>query len=183
MEVKEYALSLIHWKIAQDPWTRAVFLAGGVPLDSLAERILDIASSEDPEGMMIRSIERWERILAITPAADAALEERRAAIRMRWLAAAPPSVESLQAICEAWEGGAFAVRYDPARGIILLETAGEEGPKAKPRALKNGIDRAKPAHLAVRLATKATAGLWWGGVTCTADVRGLPDFIIYEGGD
>ena len=41
MRVREYALEQIHWILRTDPWVREIFLAAGLPLDGLAERILD----------------------------------------------------------------------------------------------------------------------------------------------
>ena len=147
MRVREYALEQIHWLLRRDPWVREILLAAGLPLDGLAERILDIAYSEDAELMLERGLARWERILGITPAAEATMEERRAALRMLRLAQGPPSVETLQAVCDAWRAGAVGVSYDPGAVVLwYLAGAGFLEPEGMAE-LRRALDRVKPAHL------------------------------------
>ena len=145
--VAEYPLSLIHWRIRQDPWVRAIFLAAGDKLDELAERIWDVSTFEDSEAMMIRSLTLWERILGLTPARDATMEERRAAVRALWLAALPPSVASIQAACDNWRPGGVVAGYEPGR--IILELAAGCGYQfpADWDVLLRDLDRIRPAHL------------------------------------
>ena len=147
MRVAEYPLQMLHWVIRQDPWVRAIFLAGGGPLDELAERILDVSTFEDSETMMIRSLTLWERLLGLKPAADASMEERRAAVRALWLAALPPSLASIQAVCDNWRSDGVRAGYEPGRVILeLLAGCGYTFP-ADWQVLLDDLDRVKPAHL------------------------------------
>ena len=149
MRVAEYPLSLLHWKIREDPWVRSIFLAAGVPLDELAERILDVASSEDSEAMMIRSLTLWERLLGITPEDGATMDERRANVRAMWLASLPPSIESIQAVCEAWRAGEIEASYEAGIGTIVLTYLVSFGPQEGQAGLVRALDVVKPAHLAL----------------------------------
>ena len=150
MRVAEYPLSLIHWKLRQDPWVRAIFLAAGVPLDEAAERILDIAAFEDSEAMLARGLALWERILGLTPKEGASMEQRRRAVQAMWLASMPPSAASLRAVCDALRPGALGVGYDPQDpGAILLWYLAGGGylPPEDMDEVLEALDRVKPAHL------------------------------------
>ena len=149
MRVAEYPLSLLHWKIREDPWVRAIFLAAGVPLDELAERILDVASSEDSEAMMSRSLALWERLLGITPEDGATEEARRADVRAMWLASLPPSIETIQAVCDAWRAGEIEAEYEAGIGTIVLTYLVSFGPQEGQAGLVRALDVVKPAHLAL----------------------------------
>lgn len=148
MRVAEYPLSMLHWVIRRDPWVRAIFLAAGVKLDELAERILDVSTFEDSEAMMSRSLALWERILGLEPEAEASMEERRADVRAMWLAALPPSIASLQAICDAWRPGGFLATYDTP-GLVRLWFDAGVGYRRPPdlNKLLEALGRVKPAHL------------------------------------
>lgn len=149
MRVAEYPLSMLHWVIRQDPWVRAIFLAAGVPLDELAERILDVATFEDSEAMMSRSLALWERILGITPEKDADLDRRRADVRAMWLASLPPSIKTIQAVCDAWRAGEIRAEYEADIGTIVLWYLESFGPQKASAGLVRALDIVKPAHLAL----------------------------------
>jgi len=149
MRVAEYPLSLLHWKIREDPWVRSIFLAAGVPLDELAERILDISTSEDAEAMMSRSLALWERLLGITPEDGADMDQRRADVRAMWLAALPPSIATIQAVCDAWRAGEIEAEYEAGIGTIVLTYLVSFGPQEGQAGLVRALDIVKPAHLAL----------------------------------
>ena len=174
MRVAEYPLQQLHWVIRQDPWVRAIFLAAGVKLDELAERILDISTSEDAEAMMSRSLALWEKLLGITPGAEDTVEQRRGAVRAMWLASLPPSVASCQAVCDAWRAGEAEAAYVP--GSLLLWLTGGLVPEGFDRLIAL-LDRHKPAHLSYRYGIRpetdqAEARLFRvsSGVTAEAEV-------------
>ena len=149
MRVAEYPLSMLHWVIRRDPWVRAIFLAAGVKLDELAERILDVSTFEDSEAMMSRSLALWERILGITPEEDASMEARRADVRAMWLACLPPSIATIQAVCDAWRAGEIEAEYEAGIGTIVLYYLRSFGPQEGQAGLVRALDIVKPAHLAL----------------------------------
>ena len=140
---------MLHWVIRQDPWVRAIFLAAGVPLDDLAERILDVSTFEDSEAMMSRSLALWERILGITPEDDADMDRRRADVRAMWLASLPPSIKTIQAVCDAWRAGEIRAEYEADIGTIVLWYLESFGPQKASAGLVRALDIVKPAHLAL----------------------------------
>lgn len=140
---------MLHWVIRQDSWVRAIFLAAGVPLDKMAERILDVASFEDSEAMMSRSLALWERILGITPEDDADMDRRRADVRAMWLASLPPSIETIQAVCDAWRAGEIRAEYEAGVGTVVLYYLESFGPQEGQAGLVRALDVVKPAHLAL----------------------------------
>lgn len=172
MRVREYALEQIHWILRQDPWVREIFLAAGLPLDELAERILDIAYSEDADLMLERGLARWERILGISPEPDAGPEERRAAVRMRWMARIHPSVETIQAICDAWRAGEIEAAYEASAGLIMLYFLSDWPTEGRMRELTGLLDRVKPAHLALKAGLSRTMYLYGLGYlqSCNLDI-------------
>jgi len=166
MRVAEYPLAQLHWAIRQDPWVRAIFLAAGVPLDALAERILDLASFEDSEAMLSRSLALWERILGLTPGKDASMDDRRRAVRAMWLACLPPSLAAIQAYCDNLMPGVIEAGYEPEQGLItLLYLIGYGAPP--------DLDPIKPAHLAVSAGLSRTCPLYALGYlqSCNLDIE------------
>lgn len=149
MRVAEYPLQQLHWVIRRDPWVRAIFLAAGVSLDGLAERILDVSTSEDSEAMMSRSLALWERLLGITPEEGASMDQRRADVRAMWLASLPPSIETIQAVCDAWRAGEISAEYEAGIGTIVLYYLRSFGPQKRQAGLVRALDVVKPAHLAL----------------------------------
>lgn len=149
MRVAEYPLQMLHWAIRRDPWVRAIFLAAGVSLDGLAERILDVSTSEDAEAMMSRSLALWERLLGITPEDGASMDQRRADVRAMWLASLPPSIETIQAVCDAWRSGEISAEYEAGIGTVVLYYLRSFGPQEGQAGLVRALDVVKPAHLAL----------------------------------
>lgn len=149
MRVAEYPLQQLHWVIRRDPWVRAIFLAAGVKLDELAERILDVSTSEDAEAMMSRSLALWERLLGITPEDGASMDQRRADVRAMWLASLPPSIETIQAVCDAWRAGEISAEYEAGIGTVVLYYLRSFGPQKRQAGLVRALDVVKPAHLAL----------------------------------
>ena len=147
--VAEYPLEMLHWVIRRDPWVRAIFLAAGVKLDELAERILDVSTFEDSEAMMSRSLALWERILGLEPEAEASMEERRADVRAMWLASLPPSIATIQAVCDAWRAGEIEAEYEAGIGTIVLYYLRSFGPQEGQAGRVRALDIVKPAHLAL----------------------------------
>lgn len=149
MRVAEYPLAQLHHVIRGDPWVRAIFLAAGVPLDEAAERILDLATFESTETMMARSLALWERLLGITPEAGASAEERRADVRAMWLASLPPSIATIQAVCDSWRSDEIEADYQAHLGTIVLYYLRSFGPQEGKAGLVRALDVVKPAHLAL----------------------------------
>lgn len=159
MRVAEYPLSLLHWVIRRDPWVRAIFLSAGVKLDELAERILDVSTFEDSEAMMSRSLALWERILGLEPGENDTMDERRAAVHARWLAALPPSIATIQALCDVLSPGQLEGEYIDGSIVLWRTDAAQTG--RGPLMREIGI--VKPAHIMLTVGDRCYLGV--SGVT------------------
>lgn len=146
MEVKEYALHQLHWKIREDPWVRAVMTAGGVPLDDLAERLIVLFNQEDFSKINDAQATYYEKLLAVD-GTDKTLEERRSSIRAAWMSNGAPTMEMIQIVCDAWKQSEVVVSYTP--GSIRLTFRTIFGVPLDITALKIMVERIIPAHIVV----------------------------------
>lgn len=158
MVVKEYALAQLHWRIRADPWVREIFLAAGVSLDALAERIVALYNRDNFDALTAAQCAYYEGLLGLA-AGQADLETRRAAIRAAWCAGAPPTVAGIQAVCDNWRPGAVRVRYDPEAGLVWLTTDGSVWAADDLSLLRQAVERVIPAHLGQGLQVEHTPRL------------------------
>lgn len=123
-------------------------------------------------------IARYEDILGLHPSSTDTLEERRAAVLMAWMGNVPHSMQTIQAICDAWHNGWIDARYEP--GVVVLDFLEKSGYLIPPdiKKLKNRIDQVKPAnldyHYAVAPATRPIVAVGYVVsmfVTTSATVR------------
>lgn len=147
MTVKEYALGQIHWLLQKDPWGREIFLAAGAQLDQLAERIMAIYNNDNFDALTLAQIRAYEKALGLSSNEAKSLADRRAAIQAAWNVAQKPTLEGMQAICDAWQEGGILVSYEP--GTLTLKFIGDVGIPANVDDLKRAVDRAVPAHIVV----------------------------------
>lgn len=145
--VKEWALQQLHWIVRKDPWVRDIFLAAGVQLDAVAERVVDLYYAEDFERMGESRVSYYEGILGLRPAAGASLDDRRAAVQAAWHVAGKPSVESAQAICDSWAQGGAKVRYEPQ--TLTVEFIGGVGVPENIEALQAALDKHLPPQIQI----------------------------------
>lgn len=147
MTVKEFALNQLHWIVRKDPWVREIFLAAGVTLDEMAERILAIWNGDDFARLTEAQAAYYEGLLGLETDPEIPLADRRAAIQAAWNRGQTPSLLSIQGVCDAWEEGGILVSY--ADGVLTLTFQGNVGVPSNLDALKAAIEATAPAHLVV----------------------------------
>lgn len=147
MTVKEYALAQLHQMVRRDPWVEAIFLAAGVSLDEMAERILAIYRFDDFSRLNGEQCAYYEGLLGLPADETAGLEARRAAIQAAWARAAKPSLALLQAACDAWEERRATASYED--GALTLRFQGAVGIPDNLATLKKLIEDIVPAHIPV----------------------------------
>ena len=152
MLVNEYALSLLHAAIRADPWVRAVFLAAGGKLDELAERILAVYNQDNFDALNADQCAWYEGLLGLS-AGDRTLAQRRAAIQAAWNAFAPPTLESIQAVCDGWDPGAVTALYSAAALTVWLQMSGGTWQSLDMEGLRTAVRRIMPAHLELGVRT------------------------------
>ena len=150
MTVKEYALQQLHFLIREDPWVREIFLAAGLQLDALAERILAIYYQDTFSELTEAQCAYYEGLLGLSPG-GAALEPRRAAIQAAWQAESPPTLQAVQAVCDSWASGLIKAGYTAAELLLRLQMTGRTWQTVDLDEMLAAVERIKPAHLALEL--------------------------------
>lgn len=147
MTVKEYALRQLHWIVRRDPWVREIFLAAGVSLDEMAERIVAIYNFDNFAALTAAQCAYYEGLLGLPTDEALPLADRRAAVQAAWTGGQFPTLESIQSACDAWEAGGIACDYEP--GMLTLNFQGAAGIPENLDVLQDTIEAMVPAHILV----------------------------------
>ena len=93
------------------------------------------------------SLKSYEKLMKLTPASNATIEERRSAIWARWRANGKNAVKLIQDVCNAWQSGEIKARF--VDGKILLQFVGSYGIPSQVafNALIAQINEIIPAHI------------------------------------
>lgn len=146
--IKEVALKSIHWLIAKDPWTQAIFEAAGIQFDVQAQRIVDIYNFNDFDKLSAKYLELYETMLGITTDESKSLADRRAYVWAMWNKSTPPTKAAIQSICDAWMNGECDV--DAGAGYVEITFNSVMGVPADLDTLKKALLDVLPAHLEVQ---------------------------------
>lgn len=92
-------------------------------------------------------LETEERLLGITPADGATLEERRTLVKARWRSGGKLTIEQVQAVCDAWRDGEVIVTFPGSK--LRLQFVGAVGVPTDLDALVAAVQLVIPAHLAL----------------------------------
>lgn len=150
--IKEVALKSIHWLIAKDPWTQAIFEAGGLQFDVQAQRIVDIYNSNDFSRLSVKYIEMYEKMLGIPSDEDKTLEDRRAVIEATWKKVMPPTKAAIEAVVAGWTDTGCEVSAGPGYiEIKFYDTPFSDDQVAEINAL---LYQVIPAHLSCNILYK-----------------------------
>ncbi len=141
-------MDLIHnlpQQYRQDPWVLA-----------LADAILGVLEDQSAQALEIRAqlsletitwaLEIEERLAGIVPPAGATLESRRSVLAARYRSSGKVSVETIQAVADAWRNGEVEVSFPS--GHILVKFVNSIGVPADLGDLQDALARLIPAHLA-----------------------------------
>ena len=90
------------------------------------------------------SLRAYEKLMKITPQADATIDERRSAIRARWRANGKNSVKLIQDVCDSWKNGEIEAHF--ISGKLQIKFVGEYGIPQNLQYLLDEIENIKPAH-------------------------------------
>ena len=90
------------------------------------------------------SLKAYEKLMKITPQANATIEERRSAIRARWRANGKNSVKLIQDVCDSWENGRCEAKF--VGGKLQIKFSGKYGIPKNLQFLLDEIENIKPAH-------------------------------------
>lgn len=90
------------------------------------------------------SLKAYEKLMKITPQANATIEERRSAIRARWRANGKNSVKLIQDVCDSWKNGEVEAHF--VSGKLQIKFVGEYGIPENLQYLLDEVENIKPAH-------------------------------------
>lgn len=128
-----------------DPWVLA-----------LADAILGVLEEQNTRSLEIRAqlsletitwaLETEERLAGIVPPDGATLESRRSVLAARYRSSGKVSIETIQAVADAWRNGEVEVSFPS--GHILVKFVNSMGVPADLGDLQDALARLIPAHLA-----------------------------------
>ena len=97
---RDKLLAMLHRDYRDDPWLRAIYQAAG---DRLAQQESDLAELHENRFFdgLTWALPIWERTLGLTPRSGQTEQERRAAVRVKWLMSRKADRALLQEICDA----------------------------------------------------------------------------------
>lgn len=130
----------------KDAWLLALLQALETRDAQQLETIRDIAAQVFLD-TMTWNLKNEEQLAGIAPAANASVTDRKNELSAKWRTRGKVTETQLQRIADAWENGTVKVGYDGK--VIHLVFNGVYGVPVNVDALKQAIDRAKPAHLPV----------------------------------
>ncbi len=90
-------------------------------------------------------IKAYEKLLAIKPYENATIDERRSAIRAKWLSHGKNTMQLIQDVCNSWQNGEVKANFVNAK--IHLQFIGSYGIPKRLDDLLSAVDEIKPAHI------------------------------------
>lgn len=150
--MKEFCLGIIHWQMAKDPWTQAIFEAGGLEMDKQIQRIIDIYNFDDFEKIPEKYIPLYEEMLGIVPNDERSMADRRSLISALWKKEMPPTKAAIQAICDSWLNGECEI--STGAGYIEIIFGSLYGIPDELDLLKSALAQVVPAHLEIQYSFK-----------------------------
>lgn len=151
MTIKDYLLSRLDWRMAQDGWTQAVMQGAAAGTDGMARRIEAIGDAEDFECMGADRVAVYEAMLGIKKT-DGSIEQRRKAVQAFWQGGGHPSVDSVRQLAEFWSVNNVAVDFLASDKRVIVTIP--EGTALSPYVsymLEQTIRRHIPAHLGLTI--------------------------------
>lgn len=147
MRFKEVCLAAIHALYRKDPWVQELYRTAGLQMDDIERELDRITEDKFFFSASEQAVLRYERDLAITLKPDESLEERRSAIRAKWIGFGKVDLQLLQDVANSWKNGAIALEF--VGGKIHVKFISPIGVPEGLEALKKALDVVKPAHLAI----------------------------------
>lgn len=149
---KEYILAQLNKLHRTDPWVNEIFAAAGLPLDTVANLILDLYNSNWFDLLSEQWVKHYEAKMAITPSAGQTLADRRSTIQAKWKSGGKIDLALIQAVCDSWMNGEVSAAFTD--GTIQLTFNSIFGVPSDLQTLLSAVDNVKPAHLALAYVLK-----------------------------
>lgn len=144
---KEYCIKTLHQLYRADKWINELFASVGLSLDNLAATVDEIYNNNFFDTATETAIKHYEYELGIAPKLGQTLEDRRAAIRARWIGTSKVDIVLLQELANSWRNGATLIEF--VAGKIHVKFISPIGAPRDLDALKAVFEDTKSAHLAI----------------------------------
>lgn len=171
---RDKLLNMLHRDYRGDPWLGVLYQAAGGSLDQLEADLQALLDNRYFDGLTW-ALPIWERALGLIPRSGQTLDERRAAVRSKWLMSRKADRSLLQEICDTYSPGSVAVGF--ANGYITMTIHREDG-LAKWPAIEDAVDEAKPAHLPLLIGVAYAKTLYVGGTMDSTATIKLPPLEV-----
>lgn len=171
---RDKLLNMLHRDYRGDPWLGVLYQAAGGSLDQLEADLQALHENRYFDGLTW-ALPIWERALGLIPRSGQTLDERRAAVRSKWLMSRKADRGLLQELCDTLSPGSITVGF--ADGYITMTVNREDG-LIKWSAIAVAIDEAKPAHLPILQSIPVNTTLYLGGALIPSPVTTqLPQYL------
>ena len=171
---RDKLLNMLHRDYRSDPWLGVLYQAAGGSLDQLEADLQALHENRYFDGLTW-ALPIWERALGLIPRSGQTLDERRAAVRSKWLMSRKADRSLLQELCDTYSPGSVAVGF--ANGYITMTVNREDG-LAKWPAIEDAVDEAKPAHLPLLIGVAYAKTLYVGGTMDSTATIKLPPLEV-----
>ena len=96
---RDKLLNMLHRDYRSDPWLGVLYQAAGGSLDQLEADLQALHENRYFDGLTW-ALPIWERALGLIPRSGQTLDERRAAVRSKWLMSRKADRSLLQELCD-----------------------------------------------------------------------------------
>lgn len=138
-------LNLLHRFDRVCPFIQMLVNAIAQVLTQIDTKLSDVYLNFFFTTLTLDGIEYFEDLLKITPTQSQTPDDRRSAIRAKWLSKNHSSIGLIQIVCDAWKRG--EVVADFVGGKLQIKFINEYGIPDDLNALTSAIDEIKPAHI------------------------------------
>ena len=144
---KEYMISALHKLYRKDKWVNELFNAAGIRLDEIGNYLDEIFGNNYFDTCTENQIQKYENEAAIVPSRSQTWDDRRAAIRAKWIGTGKVDLSLLQEVANSWHNGLITLTFEGGR--IHAKFNSPLGVPTDLKSLQAALETVKPAHIAL----------------------------------
>ena len=144
---KERLLNNLQKLFRNDEFIKALFNSAGQALTSLNADITALEKERWFDTMSLIGVGIFENRLGFKTSNNSSIEDRRSQIEARWKMGGKSDLELLQNLADSWNNGAIEIKFN--NDTIEVKFISIYGIPSDLAGLKNSLETAKPAHLAI----------------------------------
>ncbi|MBQ8919431.1 MAG: DUF2313 domain-containing protein [Acidaminococcaceae bacterium] len=144
---KEYMISTLHKLYRTDRWVNELFKAAGIKLDEIETYLDDIFDNNYFDTCSEKQVQNYEIEAAITARRAQTWEDRRAAIRAKWIGTGKVDLTLLQEVVNSWHNDLVTLTFESGRIHAMFNSP--VGVPTDLKGLQDALETVKPAHIAI----------------------------------